>query len=429
MGFTAPIYESPRAKEKPPYQQFPGGSAQTLRSEMTRLRNSPSMQAMSIDSAGSEREKQSGWLDWIERVGNRLPHPMSLFIIGAVAVLVLSQIADWGNWSAEKTVLQEDPGGTTAKVVVEVTARGLLMGDGAFWTIDSLVKNFTGFAPLGVVLVGMLGIGVAERSGAIGALLKVGMLITPARLLTPAMIFIGILSSMGLDAGYVVLPPIAAALYKSVGRSPLVGLAAAFVGVSAGFSANLFITGLDPMLAELSSEGAQILDSGRNVAATANLWFMITSTIVLTLVGWGVTAWIVEPRYSSSVLTGGSSTLTEEDLRARTITPDACLTKNFTVYSRTTSRTTFTSARYTPASWEITATMTRLGTSPSRRERIGLLCNTRRSQGLQAKSTMTISAALPRSIWRSFVTISRSRYGWQNIFRYSRRIPGATTTT
>ena len=322
MGFTAPIYESPRAKEKPPYQQFPGGSAQTLRSEMTRLRNSPSMQAMSIDSAGSEREKQSGWLDWIERVGNRLPHPMSLFIIGAVAVLVLSQIADWGNWSAEKTVLQEDPGGTTAKVVVEVTARGLLMGDGAFWTIDSLVKNFTGFAPLGVVLVGMLGIGVAERSGAIGALLKVGMLITPARLLTPAMIFIGILSSMGLDAGYVVLPPIAAALYKSVGRSPLVGLAAAFVGVSAGFSANLFITGLDPMLAELSSEGAQILDSGRSVAATANLWFMITSTIVLTLVGWGVTAWIVEPRYSSSVLTGGSSTLTEEDLRARTITPE-----------------------------------------------------------------------------------------------------------
>ncbi|MCH2062325.1 MAG: AbgT family transporter, partial [Roseibacillus sp.] len=76
---------------------------------------------MSVDSATAETEKQSGWLDWIERVGNRLPHPMSLFIIGAVAVLVLSQIADWGNWSAEKTVLQENPGGTTTKEVVEVT--------------------------------------------------------------------------------------------------------------------------------------------------------------------------------------------------------------------------------------------------------------------------------------------------------------------
>ena len=215
---------------------------------MTRKPYSPSMPGMSTDSAIPSAEKRSGWLDWIERVGNRLPHPMSMFIIGAIAVLVLSQIADFGNWSAEKTVLQEHPGGTTTKEVVEVTAKGLLVGDGAFWTIDNLVKNFTGFAPLGVVLVGMLGIGVAERSGAIGALLKVGMLITPARLLTPAMIFIGILSSMGLDAGYVVLPPIAAALYKSVGRSPLVGLAAAFVGVSAGFSANLFITGLDPML-------------------------------------------------------------------------------------------------------------------------------------------------------------------------------------
>ena len=290
---------------------------------MTRKPYSPSMPGMSTDSAIPSAEKRSGWLDWIERVGNRLPHPMSMFIIGAIAVLVLSQIADFGNWSAEKTVLQEHPGGTTTKEVVEVTAKGLLVGDGAFWTIDNLVKNFTGFAPLGVVLVGMLGIGVAERSGAIGALLKVGMLITPARLLTPAMIFIGILSSMGLDAGYVVLPPIAAALYKSVGRSPLVGLAAAFVGVSAGFSANLFITGLDPMLAELSSEGAQILDSGRSVPATANWWFMIVSTILLTLVGWGVTAWIVEPRYAnSSAEMGGPSALTEEDLQARSITPE-----------------------------------------------------------------------------------------------------------
>ena len=290
---------------------------------MTSLRNSPSIRGMSIDSAGPEKEKRSGWLDWIERVGNRLPHPMTLFITGTVLILVLSQVADVGNWSAEKTVMKLNAEGVKVRTVETVTATGLLAGDGAFWAIKNMVKNFTEFAPLGVVLVGMLGIGVAERSGAIGALLKVCMLITPARLLTPSMIVIGIMSSMALDAGYVVLPPIAAALYKSVGRSPLVGLAAVFVGVSAGFSANLFITGLDPLLAGLSTEGAQILEADRDpVAPTANWWFMIVSTFLLTLVGWGVTAWFVEPRYArNSPDQGGPTPLTEEDLLARKITP------------------------------------------------------------------------------------------------------------
>ncbi|MFP6897825.1 MAG: AbgT family transporter [Roseibacillus sp.] len=251
---------------------------------------------MSVDPVAAETPKKSGWLDRIERLGNRLPHPMTLFIAGAILVLVLSQIADSANWSVDKTVMAPNAEGVEVKTVVPVTAKGLLAGDGAYWALDYLVKNFTGFAPLGVVLVGMLGIGVAERSGAIGAMLKVGMLITPQALLTPAMIFLGVMSSMALDAGYVVLPPIAAALYKSVGRSPLVGIAAVFVGVSAGFSANLSITGLDPLLAGFTSEGAQILNPDYEVAATANWWFMILSTVVLTFVGWAVTSWFVEPR-------------------------------------------------------------------------------------------------------------------------------------
>ena len=261
-------------------------------------------------------------MDAIERLGNRLPHPMTLFIIGAVAVLVISQIAESSGWSVEKTVMEASaPGGELQETTVKVTARGLLSGDDAYWVIDSLVKNFTGFAPLGVVLVGMLGIGIAERTGAINALLKVCMLITPSRLLTPAMILIGILSSMALDAGYVVLPPIAAALYKSVGRSPLAGLAAVFVGVSAGFSANLLITGLDPLLAGFTTEGARILDSGYTVAATCNWWFMIASTVILTFVGWAVTAWYVEPRYRDKAPDeGGPMPMTEEDADAQRIT-------------------------------------------------------------------------------------------------------------
>ncbi len=289
---------------------------------MTRKLDSSSIIEMSKDSAASDGENRSGWLDWIERIGNRLPHPVTLFIVGSILVLILSQVADMADWSAQKTVTKTDSEGERVQAVEVVTATGLLAGDGAFWAISNMVKNFTGFAPLGVVLVGMLGIGVAERSGAIGALLKVCMLVTPAQLLTPAMILIGIMSSMALDAGYVVLPPIAAALYKAVGRSPLVGLAAVSVGVSAGFSANLFITGLDPLLAGLSSEGAQILDPERNVAPTANWWFMIASTFLLTLVGWGVTAWFVEPRYArSSPEEGGPTPLGEEDLLARKVTP------------------------------------------------------------------------------------------------------------
>ncbi|MEE8580465.1 MAG: AbgT family transporter, partial [Myxococcota bacterium] len=121
-------------------------------------------------------------------------------------------------------------------------------------------------------------------------------------------VFVGVMSSMGLDAGYVVLPPLAAALYKSVGRSPLVGLAAVFAGVSAGFGANLLVTSLDPLLAGLSSEGAQLLDSGYRVAATANLWFMIVSTLLLTGVGWAVTTFWVEPRFEhKSVEEGGAA--------------------------------------------------------------------------------------------------------------------------
>ena len=269
----------------------------------------------------SEKPRGSAWLDWVERAGNRLPHPMTLFLIGAVAVLVISQVAASLGWSVERTVTETvmvDGAEQSVETTVEVTARGLLSGDDAYWAIDNIVLNFTEFAPLGVVLVGMLGIGVAERAGAIGALLKVCMLITPQMLLTPAMIFLGVLSSMALDAGYVVLPPIAAALYKSVGRSPLAGLAAVFVGVSAGFSANLLVTGLDPLLAGFTTEGAQILDKNYEVAATCNWWFMIVSTFTLTLTGWAVTAWFVEPRYSRAAPEdGGPVAVTEEDLAAR----------------------------------------------------------------------------------------------------------------
>lgn len=241
------------------------------------------------------------WLDRIERVGNALPEPATLFLLGTLLVIALSQLAVALDWSVTKAVTSTSPGaGAVGGGLEQVVVRpvGLLSSDGIYWLLESLVKNFMDFPPLGVVLVAMLGIGLAEKTGFIGALLKTVLLGVPQALLTPTIFFVGVMSSMGLDAGYVVLPPLAAALYQSVGRSPLVGLAAVFAGVSAGFSANLFLTSLDPLLAGLSTESAHLIDPRYTVAATANLYFMIASTLLLTLVGWGVTAWWVEPRFA-----------------------------------------------------------------------------------------------------------------------------------
>jgi aminobenzoyl-glutamate transport protein len=143
------------------------------------------------------------------------------------------------------------------------------------------------------------------------------MLITPGSLLTPMMVFLGIMSSIAMDAGYVVLPPLAALLYKAVGRSPLAGIAAVFAGVSAGFNANLFVTGLDPMLAEFTNQGARLVDPGYQVAATANWAFMIGSTFMATFVGWGVSHFLVEPRLEKKPAEdGGPTHVTEDDVKA-----------------------------------------------------------------------------------------------------------------
>lgn len=200
--------------------------------------------------------------------------------------------------------------------------KSLLTSDGFFWAVKNMVKNFMEFPPLGVVLVGMLGIGVAERTGLIGALLKAFMLVVPGRFLTPAMVFIGIMSSMAMDAGYVVLPPLAAALYLAVGRSPLAGMAAVFAGVSAGFNANLLITGLDPMLAGFANTGAQVIDSEYQVNPACNWYFMIASTFFITLAGWATTALFVERRLNRKPPEeGGPIKPTADDLAEQRLKP------------------------------------------------------------------------------------------------------------
>ena len=213
----------------------------------------------------------------IEKFGNKLPDPSFLFVVGTFLIFLLSAIVS----KIEYSVL--DP---NENIII---AKNLMSSDGIWWFLSTMINNFVLFPPLGIVLVGMLGIGFAEKTGFIPALLSSLIEKIHRKILTPLTIFLGILSSIALDAGYVVLIPLAATLYISAGRSPLLGIAVAFAGVSAGFSANIFITALDPMLAGFTQLGANILDKNYVVAATANWWFMIASTILLTFVGWYVT--------------------------------------------------------------------------------------------------------------------------------------------
>ncbi len=297
------------------------------------------------EKATQAKATGSGLLDWIEWIGNKLPDPATLFLIGTVLVMGLSHLAIVQEWkvseSLPRPVMEQVVGADgsmieqgkvdpeTGKPMVEwvstgqeIEPRSLLTRDGLFWAIKSLVQNFVNFPPLGIVLVGMLGIGIAERTGLIGAGLKAFMLVVPGVLLTPSMVFIGIMSSLATDAGYVVLPPLAAALYKAVGRSPLVGIAAVFAGVSAGFNANLLITGLDPMLAGFTETGARIIEADYRVNPACNWYFMIASTVVITFTGWAVTSWFVEKRlHVKPPEEGGPVPASEGDLENQRLTP------------------------------------------------------------------------------------------------------------
>lgn len=213
-----------------------------------------------------------GWLRTIEHLGNRLLHPTLLFVWLALLLWPLTLLC---------ANLDIDARHPVSGAALEV--RALLSAEGVRYMLSTLVSNFTGFAPLGIVLVAMLGIGVAERSGLLGAALTALVRHTPERLLTPVIALAGVLSSIAVDAGYVVLVPIAALLFLRAGRSPLLGIAVAFAAVSGGFSANLLIGPIDALLAGLSSEAAHILVPTRDVSAAGNYWFIIASTLLVTL--------------------------------------------------------------------------------------------------------------------------------------------------
>jgi aminobenzoyl-glutamate transport protein len=240
---------------------------------------------MSSAPASEPRSLIQRFLNTVERAGNALPHPATLFALLAVAVVVLS----WVLHGAGVTVTNPASG----KVVTVVN---LLSLEGLHRIILDAVKNFLAYPPLGISLMCLLGIGIAEHAGLMGASLRLVVLASPARLITPMVVFAGVMSNAGSEVGYVLLTPLAAALFHALGRHPLVGLAAAFAGVSGGYSANLLIGSVDVLLAGLSEAAAHIVNQKYTVAATANLYFMFVSTFVVTAAGTWVTEKIVAPR-------------------------------------------------------------------------------------------------------------------------------------
>jgi aminobenzoyl-glutamate transport protein len=225
------------------------------------------------------------FLGHVERAGNALPNPATLFVALAGLVVLVS----WLCHSLGVTVTNPANG----KVVAAVN---LLSVEGVQRMILEATRNFLAYPPLGVSLACLLGIGIAEYSGLMGAMLRLVVLKSPAKWVTPMVVFAGVMSNAGSEVGYVLLIPLAAALYHALGRHPFLGLAAAFAGVSGGYSANLLVGSVDVLLAGLSEAAARIVDPAYTVNAMANYYFMAVSTFIVTAVGTWVTERIVAPR-------------------------------------------------------------------------------------------------------------------------------------
>ena len=241
-----------------------------------------------------------GFLGTVERIGNKLPDPAVLFIALLFIVWILSWLLSYVTFDVV------DPRSGATLVI-----NNLMSGSAFTEFLSVMVTNFSHFHPVGVVLVAMLGIGVAEHTGFINAAIRSLLNVTPAMLLTPMVILVGIVSHSAVDAGYVLVIPLGGVIFYAAGRHPLAGIAAAFAGVSGGFSANFVPSSLDPLLQGLTQAGAHILDTSVVVNPLNNYFFTTASSILIVGLGWYITDKIVEPRINKTLVDGDAEDLPE----------------------------------------------------------------------------------------------------------------------
>jgi aminobenzoyl-glutamate transport protein len=273
-----------------------------------------------VSTAAAEDKGTGGFLGWIERVGNKVPHPAIIFLALIVGVIVLSAVLAWAEVSVttevaepeDTTVSQEYNGGTSypsldhdpEEAIPEYEVRtetieveSLLSGDGIRYIFTTAVQNFNDFGVVAVILVAMIGVGVAEEAGLIAALIRKMVQVAPAGAITFIIVLLGGISSVASDAGYLVLIPLGAAAFASLGRNPLVGIAAAYAGVSASFFVNILITPADGIITEVTNEiMAGVAPDAEPLNVTHNLYFAIVSTLFTAAVMTLLTERYIEPR-------------------------------------------------------------------------------------------------------------------------------------
>jgi aminobenzoyl-glutamate transport protein len=246
--------------------------------------------------------RQKGVLGWIERTGNALPDPVFIFLWLMLALVVISVIAAMAGVQVLHPVQKDDAGNP-----VVVAAASLIAPENIRRLLVEMPTTFTHFHPLGYVLVVMLGAGVAERTGLFGAAMRAAVKDAPKFLLTPLVAFAAMMGNLAADAAYVVLVPLAAVLYASAGRHPVAGIAAAFAGVSGGFSANLLPGQLDALLFGITQAATETLTDSWVMNLAGNWWFIAAMLIVFLPVIWFVTDRIIEPRLGPWTGGGASS--------------------------------------------------------------------------------------------------------------------------
>jgi aminobenzoyl-glutamate transport protein len=252
-------------------------------------------------------------LDVVEKVGNKVPHPAVIFLVLIALVMVLSHLLCWAGVSVSAEVIVPEEHPTPEKsldaypysaelsqphrpVVKTTPVQSLLTADGVRFMYVSLIPSFMSFTGLGLIIVAMIGVGVAEQAGLVDALIRKLVIVSPRRALAYILAFVGILSSIAADAGYLVLIPLAGTAFLSVGRHPLAGLALGFAAVAAAFTVNMFIKPLDAVLVMFTNDAIHLVDPNKDIGLASNLWFSFVSVPFLTVLIAFITERTIEPR-------------------------------------------------------------------------------------------------------------------------------------
>ena len=233
----------------------------------------------------TENRSPGKLFSWIERVGNKVPNPFLLFVYLIVVLMVATAVL-----SSLDVAVKNPANGELVRV------NNLLSVAGIQWILPNIIKNFSGFTPLGSILALVIGAGLAEKVGLLQSLMVKMASRVSRRYASYMVLFIAFFSHISSDAALVVMPPLGALIFLAVGRHPVAGLMAAIAGVASGFTANLLIVTTDVLLSGISSEAAKAVSDTVHVSVIDNWYFMASSVIVLTIAGALLTDKFVEPR-------------------------------------------------------------------------------------------------------------------------------------